>query len=131
MDFVAFDFETANSNRNSACALGIAVITNGAVTETREWRFRPRTSRFNLNNVRVHGITETFLANSRELCDLGDEILPYFQHRVLVAHHAAFDISVLQRSLDSYGMRHPDLEYSCSWLIAKATWPAFRSYSLS
>jgi len=130
MDFVAFDFETANSNRNSACALGIAVIEEGSVTETREWQFRPRSSRFNLNNVRMHGITEASLVNCSDLSEVWHVILPYFQNRMVVAHYAAFDISVLRHSLDSYGIEYPDVEYSCSWQIAKATWSMFRCYSL-
>ena len=32
-DFVAIDFETANSSRSSACAIGVAVVRDGRVVE--------------------------------------------------------------------------------------------------
>ena len=33
MDFVAFDFETANAKRNSACSLALSVVRNGQIVD--------------------------------------------------------------------------------------------------
>ena len=130
VSFVAFDFETANSKRNSACALGVAIVMGSAVTETKAWRFRPLATRFTSHNVRLHGITDESLSDCASLRDIWSEILPYFENRVVLAHYACFDMSVLKHSLDSCNIRYPKLEYSCSWLLARSTWPSYRSYAL-
>lgn len=57
MRYVAINFETANSHRASACALGIAVVEGTAITESRFWLIRPRELIFNPYNVFIHGIT--------------------------------------------------------------------------
>lgn len=41
MDFCALDFETATHERNSACELGICVVHNSAVVETKTWLIKP------------------------------------------------------------------------------------------
>ena len=42
MDFLALDFETANSQWDSPCELGIAVVRGGVVREVRNWLIKPR-----------------------------------------------------------------------------------------
>jgi DNA polymerase III subunit epsilon len=37
MNFIAIDFETANEQRNSACEIGICVVRNDRVVESRAW----------------------------------------------------------------------------------------------
>lgn len=41
MDFVAIDFETANSSYASACSLGIAAVENSRIVYTKEWYIKP------------------------------------------------------------------------------------------
>lgn len=48
----------------------------------------------------------------------------------LVAHNASFDISVIRRSLDEAGIAYPDLDYYCTRVIAKQTWPGQPTYAL-
>jgi DNA polymerase III epsilon subunit-like protein len=44
--YVAIDFETANESRDSACAVGIAVIDNGRVASSFQRLIRPPTDFF-------------------------------------------------------------------------------------
>ena len=128
--FVAIDFETANRNKASACSLGLAIVAEGAVASTLCWRFRPPELRFNAQHSRLHGITTHTAAGWPELADVWGQILPYLAGQLIVAHYAQFDIAVLQRSLDQYGIPYPRVEYTCTWLIAKRTWAGLGSYSL-
>ena len=41
LDFVAVDFETANGKRESACAVGVAVVRNGRVQSSDSWLVKP------------------------------------------------------------------------------------------
>jgi DNA polymerase-3 subunit epsilon len=38
---------------------------------------------------------------------------------ILVAHNAAFDISCIRKSLEYYGLEHPDITYYCSLRAAR------------
>lgn len=37
MNFVAIDFETANTTRASVCQAGVAIVRNGVVQDVQEW----------------------------------------------------------------------------------------------
>ncbi len=130
MDFVAIDFETANEKRASACSCGIAVVSAGQIVETRHWLIRPQELRFSTFNVCIHGINESTVADEPRLCDLWEEIRPYLHGRLVLAHNASFDMSVLRNSLDGYGIPYPQLEYSCTRLIAKETWSDWVCFAL-
>lgn len=41
LNFIAIDFETATPKRASFCEVGICVVRNGEVTETRSWLVQP------------------------------------------------------------------------------------------
>lgn len=48
-------------------------------------------------------IDETMLADAPSLEEVMTEMLPYLHNAVLIAHHASFDLSFLQRALDLCG----------------------------
>mgnify|MGYP002271330952 CR=1 FL=1 len=37
LDFVAIDLETATSHRNSICEIGIAIVKNSKIIESKSW----------------------------------------------------------------------------------------------
>ena len=88
MDFVAIDFETANSNMTSACSLGIAVVKNNCITQVKEWYIKPTPFYFNYFNTQIHGISEADVADCPAFNELWNDILPYFKGNVLVAHNS-------------------------------------------
>ena len=42
LNFIAIDFETATPKRASICEVGICVVRNGEVVETRSWLVQPQ-----------------------------------------------------------------------------------------
>jgi DNA polymerase III subunit epsilon len=130
IDCVAVDFETATGQRRSACALGVVVVCNGQVIDAKKWLFQPHGGYFEARNSRIHGISAQAVADRPRLDDLWGEIRPFFDNRHIIAHYAQFDISVLRHSLNAIGVSCPTFEYTCTWLVAKSVWPAYRTYSL-
>ena len=130
LDFVAVDFETANSARSSACAIGIAVVDNGQIIETKHLLIKPTPFYFDPFNISIHGITEEDVRDEPEFSQLWPTISKYFQGRTLIAHNASFDISVLRHILDEYGIPYPEFEFSCTRIISKKVWPSLFSYAL-
>ena len=65
LNFVGLDVETANSHRGSTCAIGLAVVRDGALTGAKSWLCRPVASvqRFDWFNVRLQGITAADVVN--------------------------------------------------------------------
>jgi DNA polymerase-3 subunit epsilon len=130
MEFIAIDFETANEKRNSACALGIAVVKDGKITGHRSWLIRPPEMRFEFRNMVVHGIQARDVAGQHSFDVLWRGIRELFCRPLIVAHNAAFDMSVLRASLDHYGLDYPELTtmntgigVGCSVVYSKRVWP--------
>lgn len=61
MDFVAIDFETATSAPNSICSMGLCVVRDNIVAETKEILIKPDPFEFWTTNIRIHGITPEFV----------------------------------------------------------------------
>jgi DNA polymerase-3 subunit epsilon len=55
LSFVAIDFETANFDRDSACAVGVTKVVNGEVGPTRSWYVQPPGDA-SFTNTYLHGI---------------------------------------------------------------------------
>jgi DNA polymerase-3 subunit epsilon len=129
MHFTALDFETANNARESACEIGLSRVENGKVVETKSWLVKP-VGPFLPWNVRIHGIRPDHVATAPNFAELWQEIAPWVQDQVLVAHNASFDITVLRDSCLHYGIPVPNLRFFCSLQVAKATWHELPSYKL-
>ncbi|OHB72833.1 MAG: hypothetical protein A2V70_01405 [Planctomycetes bacterium RBG_13_63_9] len=130
MDFAAIDFETANEQRASACAVGIAVVRKGLLAEQCAWLVRPPEFRFSARNVAIHGIQPQDVEDKPEFPELWETLHAYIEGRFLAAHSAAFDVSVLRRTLAYYGIPQPEFRALCTCCLAKAMWPTLGSYTL-
>ena len=129
MKVAAIDFETANAQRNSACALGVTLIDNLQIIETNYWLFKPIGS-FDYMNVMVHGITEDDVYNKPTMQQIWPEIHSYLAGRTIIAHNAAFDLSVLRKTLESYDLEKPTATYSCTMRMAKNLWPQHHNHKV-
>lgn len=128
--WVAIDFETASRERASACALGIAVISGGVITEERSWLIQPPGNYFEPMNTRIHGIDADMVWQEPEFDEAWAEIEPYLQGAVLLAHNAPFDIAVLRASLERHGLQAPEAEYHCTVSMARKVWPRLINHQL-
>ncbi|MGL5675717.1 MAG: exonuclease domain-containing protein [Cellulosilyticaceae bacterium] len=119
MNFVALDFETANEKRHSPCSLGLCVVENGEIIQEKYWLIRPKELRFSPMNIWIHGIREGDVVDALEWDQLWPEIAPFLEGRLVIAHNAAFDISVLRQTLSLYDMTFPNFDYCCTMVMSK------------
>jgi DNA polymerase-3 subunit epsilon len=131
IDFVALDFETANERRNSACAIGLTTVRDGMIVDTFSRLIRPAELRFSYWNTRVHGLSEIDVKDAPTFDELWPELLPLLENRLLVAHNASFDMSVLRHSLYESPHPLPRLSYICSVHISRSVWPEMTSHRLN
>lgn len=131
MDFLALDFETATTQPDSPCELGIAIVRGGVVREVRNWLIKPpQWPFFSPYNIAVHGIRPQDVAQAPCWKDIWGEVAELLAGQVVVAHNAAFDMTVLRSTLVGHGLRPPAFHYFCSVSMARRVWPGHRSYGL-
>ena len=131
---VAIDFETANYSRASAIALGVSVIEDDVVKETRSWLFRPPGERIYIRRdfIAIHGISPEDLLDKPYFDGIWPEVENYLRDaNWLLAHNAGFDRNVLFGVADYYGIELPRYKWQCTVNIARATWPHLVNHKLS
>ena len=128
--FVAVDFELANQDRSSVCAVGLVLVVDGRIGDEQRLLVRPAHPYFDPFYTSVHGITEADVKDSPQFIELWPAIREFLGDRPLVSHFASFDISVLRHTLDSYSIPYPETQYACSWLVSRKLWPNLMSHSL-
>jgi DNA polymerase III subunit epsilon len=125
-NFVAIDFETANSQRVSACAVGYARVVNGAIVESNSHLIKPVGGHHSFQS-RIHGIKEEHTTNKPDFGELFPDIRKFFDG-ILVAH-SLFDKQVLTALTHHYEL---DLEFqyfdTCS--LAKSLLPNLKNHKL-
>lgn len=112
MEFAAIDFETTgyeNGERNEPWQLGLALVRDGAVVETREWFF---------------GTALT--PDAQPIFDQWDDFSPHLVGRRLVAHNIATERTILTRlaPLTKWGPWVDTLK------LARVRYPKLPSYAL-
>lgn len=109
MNFVAIDFETASAKRHSAVSLALVVVRNDQIVDQFYTLLKPDTA-FSNRNSQIHGIYEEDVVNAPTFKDIWPTIAPFFQEeKMVIAHNATFDVSVLKACLDYYAL--PDAHF--------------------
>lgn len=130
INFVAFDVETATSNRDSICEIGIAIVKNGIVCDTKSWLVKPPLNEYYAFNTFIHGIKPEDTENEPEFREVWNDVLPYLQGKVVVAHNTAFDMYALRDAFLSFDLPMPSFVNFCSCQLSKKTIEGLYSYSL-
>ncbi len=130
MNFVAIDFETANASRSSVCSLAAVTVEGGRIVRSAYSLIRPPVMRFDARNIEVHGIHPEDVRHKPTFDELWERICPHLENKIVIAHNAAFDISVLRSILQEYSLPAPKFKHACTVQIAKKAWPGEENYKL-
>lgn len=130
--WTAVDFETANNDRGSACAVGLVRVSNGHIVDRYTTLIRPpeAVSHFSRHNIAVHGITAADVAEAPDWAQVHTRIVEFAQGTPLVAHNAAFDMGVLSRACAHTGLAHPEWDYACTLALSRRTWTELPDHKL-
>lgn len=123
--FTAIDFEAANSDRASACAVGLAVVRDGIISHTRSWLIRPHTGMdsFDRYASRIHDIDAAMVAGAPSLEESMHTLAGIIGDGPVLAHNIGYDAGVMRRSFEIAGLPQPRNEFRCTEKLARA---AFR-----
>lgn len=131
MNFTAIDFETANEKRSSPCSVGITVVENGQITGEHYFLIRPKEMRFVPMNIMIHGITPDQVEDEEEFDAVFEKMRPFLENRLVIAHNASFDMSVLRNTLDLYEIPYPSFDYCCTMVMARHFYPYLENAKLN
>lgn len=112
LDFVAIDFETANKQPTSACALGVAIVVGGEIVESKSWLINPVTKSWIFSYL--HGITPEMVASAPTFEMIWPEVHDIIKDKWLVAHNMSFDHKVLRALCRKYQLIMPHHNISCT-----------------
>lgn len=130
-DFVAIDLETANACRSSICQIGITEVVKGEIQASKSWLVRPMNNYYDSFNIEIHGITPEDTKNSPSFPEVWEEVAPYLEGKLVVAHNTSFDMYALRDAFDLYNMSYPTFDYFCTLRIARHIIKGCYSYSLN
>lgn len=107
MNFIAMDFETASPKRFSACSLSLAIVRENRIVDEFYSLINPQTP-FSWRNIQIHGIHEADVANAPTFPEIWQHIAQFYTpDKLVIAHNATFDNSVLKNTLQHYGISAP------------------------
>lgn len=102
MKIVVLDFETANYDQDSACALGVCIIEDWKLARSERWLIRPPTNEFVFTYL--HGLTWQHVCNAPKFEQRLTELEEICQGAsYLAAHNAGFDRAVLNACMARTG----------------------------
>jgi DNA polymerase-3 subunit epsilon len=124
LDYVAIDFETANSSSASACSVGLVKVVGGRVVDRAAWLIRPPVGHdsFSEWNTRIHGIVERDVIEALEWHEQMVDLMAFAGDEILVAHNAGFDMGVIRGACAATGIDTPSSRYFCSLQVARRTY---------
>lgn len=120
-DFIAIDFETANQNRVSACALGLVFVKNDRIAFQTSFHIKPPIGEnFSSRNIGIHGISAEDVDYAMTFDELWEcELSNYLNDNLVIFHNASMDLSVLKNLFEHYSITDYDIEYVDTMRIAE------------
>lgn len=135
--FVAIDFETANPSRSSPIQIGIVRVLGGVLGEPFTVPIMPPEGhrRFAPSNQRIHGLGPAYIHGAPEWPAILERLIRFTtsatgQRLELVAHNAAFEKSVIEKTSQECGIDIPDFRYFCTVKHSRKVLPHLPQHKL-
>lgn len=127
--YIVFDVETPNTANDRICSVGISEIENGKIIQVHNYYVNPECG-FDLRNIKIHGINERDVIHAETFPQIWSKIRSLFFDRVVIAHNAQFDLSVLKKTLASYGIIEQNVYYLDTINAAHEIYPNLPNFKL-
>ena len=136
LNYVAIDFETANTFANSACSVGLVRFIDGQEDAGLCSLIKPAKMYFIREwTEEIHHISYDDVRDKPNFPEVWDTlVMPFLEQAPglpLVAHNANFDMNVIKSCMNYYGMPIPQLCYFDSLKVAQRTWPELENHRLT
>lgn len=112
-DYVAIDIENPNTKADSICQIAIVQVKDDKVVYNRNLLINPE-DRFDDINMRVHKINPNMVKDEITFKEYWEEIKEIVTNNIVVGHGIKFDISVISKALNKYGIELPSIKIICT-----------------
>src|SRR5574344_2664056 len=110
-DFCAIDFETANRQPSSVCAVGVVKVKDGQIVDSFYSLIHPEPEYYQYFCQRVHGLCEADTDDAPVFPYVWEKIEPMLEGLPFVAHNSPFDEGCLKAVFKVYQMDYPDYKF--------------------
>ena len=128
--YIVLDVETPNRHNNSISQIGLYLIENGNIVKNCCTLINPE-DKFDQININLTGVDPSMISNAPKLNEYWPSISDLFQKYVVVSHNAVFDLTVMYKALNKYGIYFPDVKYLCTFVESNNKLPSLSKHSLS
>lgn len=99
--FVVFDAETTgfDKSRDRILSIGAVSINNNIIEVANSFEIYLKQEIFNAESVKIHGIIKNEKVERFSEEEALKKFLEYIENSILVAHHAGFDVGMINRAL--------------------------------
>lgn len=129
-DFVAIDFETANQNSSSVCAVGVVIVKNSEITDKFYSLIQPEPNYYTYWNTRCHGLTSEDTDEAKVFPYVWKDIEPLVEGLPFIAHNSGFDEKCLKDVFRVYQMDYPDYQFHCTLRASRKLYPELPNHQL-
>ncbi len=123
MRYAVIDFETANSNRHSACQVGVVISENGVIVEEFSSLINPQED-FSFYNTNVHGISHHNITNEPIFPIIYEKLVSLLLNDT-VFQYSTFDEQVFRKACEKYNLNFPKFDWHDASLLVRETWTDF------
>lgn len=117
-DYIAIDIENPNTKADSICQIAIIQVKDDKVVYNKNLLINPE-DRFDDINMRVHKITPNMVKNEITFKEYWEEIKEIVTNNIIIGHGIKFDISVISKALNKYGIELPSVKIICTQHISQ------------
>lgn len=125
------DVETPNLKNDSICSIALVQTDLNGNEIRKHYQLVNPEDRFDDKPMSIHGITPFMVKTEPSFIELWNDTLEdYFYNSVLIAHQATFDLNVLYKACQNYGIDFGDHDYICTHQISKKLLKNLENYKL-
>ena len=117
-DYIVIDIENPNTKADSICQIAMIQVKDDKVVYNKNSLINPE-DRFDDINMRVHKITPNMVKDKVTFKEYWEEIKEIVTNNIVVGHGIKFDISVISKSLNKYGIELPNIKIVCTQHLAQ------------
>ena len=129
-NFAAIDFETANFERSSVCAVGVVIVRDGEFVDSFYSLIRPEPNYYHFRCCQVHGLCSDDTDNAPIFPEVWAQIEPLIDGLPLVAHNQQFDENCLKSVFRTYQMDYPDYDFYDTLCVSRRVLPQLENHQL-
>ncbi|WP_232525707.1 3'-5' exonuclease [Actinomyces sp. zg-332] len=128
--FVAVDFETANTQRVSACQIALVKVENGRVIDKYTTLIKPPEEYSYFEFTYLHGIDFEDTRQAPYWEEIAYKVQEFVGDLPVYAHNASFDSAVWRHLDEYYGTETLPKKFYCTYYTARRMIPGLANYKL-